>query len=129
MPLTLEVQFQTVLYSILSGILIGVLFDLYSMVRGIRVPKIIIIIEDILFWVLTALTVFTFLLYKNYAFLGPYVYVFMILTLIIYLKIISSKVRKLESYLLEKVSWLFRIVFKTLSYPVKTIYYNILGKK
>ena len=60
MPLTLEVQFQTVLYSILSGILIGVLFDLYSMVRGIRVPKIIIIIEDILFWVLTALTVFTF---------------------------------------------------------------------
>ena len=53
----------------------------------------------------------------------------MILTLIIYLKIISSKVRKLESYLLEKVSWLFRIVFKTLSYPVKTIYYNILGKK
>ncbi|ASW42092.1 spore cortex biosynthesis protein YabQ [Clostridium isatidis] len=129
MPLTLEVQFQTVLYSILSGILIGVLFDLYSMVRGIKVPKIIVIIEDILFWVLTAITVFTFLLYKNYAFLGPYVYVFMILTLIIYLKIISSKVRKIEMYIIEKVSWLFRITFKTLSYPLKIVYYNILGKK
>ncbi|WP_418223075.1 spore cortex biosynthesis protein YabQ [Clostridium isatidis] len=129
MPLTLEVQFQTVLYSILSGILIGVLFDLYSMVRGIKVPKIIVIIEDILFWVLTAITVFTFLLYKNYAFLGPYVYVFMILTLIIYLKIISSKVRKIEVYIIEKVSWLFRITFKTLSYPLKIVYYNILGKK
>ncbi|MBU5454725.1 spore cortex biosynthesis protein YabQ [Caproiciproducens sp. MSJ-32] len=129
MPLTLEVQFQTVLYSILSGILIGILFDLYSMIRGIKVPKIIVIIEDILFWVLTALIVFTFLLYKNYAFLGPYVYVFMILTLIIYLKIISSKVRKIEIYIIEKVSWLFRIIFKTLSYPVKIIYYNILGKR
>lgn len=129
MPLTLEVQFQTVLYSILSGILIGVLFDLYSMVRGIKAPKIIVIIEDILFWVLTAITVFTFLLYKNYAFLGPYVYVFMILTLIIYLKIISSKVRKIEMYIIEKVSWLFRITFKTLSYPLKIVYYNILGKK
>jgi len=129
MPLTLEVQSQTVLYSILSGILIGILFDLYSMIRGIKVPKIIVIIEDILFWVLTALIVFTFLLYKNYAFLGPYVYVFMILTLIIYLKIISSKVRKIEIYIIEKVSWLFRIIFKTLSYPVKIIYYNILGKR
>ena len=76
MPLTLEVQFNIVLYSILSGILTGILFDLYNIIRGVKVPKIIVFIEDILFWILAAIIVFTFLLYTSYAFLGPYVYIF-----------------------------------------------------
>ncbi len=88
MPLSIDVQFDIVMYSIISGILIGIMFDLYNIIRGVKIPKIIIIIEDILFWILTAIIVFAFLLYANYAFLGPYVYIFMIVTLIIYLKII-----------------------------------------
>ncbi|MDZ4957047.1 spore cortex biosynthesis protein YabQ, partial [Clostridium perfringens] len=87
MPLPIGIQFDIVIYSIVSGILIGVLFDLYNIIRGVKIPKIIIIIEDVLFWILTAIIVFTFLLYINYAFLGPYVYIFMIITLIIYLKL------------------------------------------
>jgi spore cortex biosynthesis protein YabQ len=129
MPLPLEVQFQTVLYSILAGILIGVFYDFYSMVRGLRIPKIILMIEDILFWILTAIIIFTFLLYNNYAFLGPYVYVFMILTLIVYLKLVSPKVIKLEKYFLERISMILRVIFKVLIYPVRILYYNISGKK
>lgn len=129
MPLTLEVQFNIVLYSILSGILTGILFDLYNIVRGVKVPKIIIFIEDILFWILTAIIVFTFLLYTNYAFLGPYVYIFMILTLIFHLKFISPKVLKVELYIINKVYKFIRVIFKTAIYPIKIIYYSISGKK
>lgn len=129
MPLSIEVQFDIVMYSILSGILIGIMFDLYNIIRGVKIPKIIIIIEDILFWILTAVIVFAFLLYTNYAFLGPYVYIFMIGTLIIYLKLISPTILKLERHIIDKVSKFIRIFLKNLIYPIKVIYYNICGKK
>lgn len=129
MPLPINVQFNIVLYSILSGILIGVLYDLYNIVRGAKVPKIIIMVEDILFWIFTSLAVFTFLLYMNYAFLNPYVYVFMIITLVIYLKFVSPMVLKIELYLISIFGKAIRIVFKTVIYPVKVIFYSISGKK
>lgn len=129
MPLPINVQFNIVLYSILSGILIGVLYDLYNIIRGAKVPKIIIMVEDILFWIFTSLAVFTFLLYMNYAFLNPYVYVFMIVTLVIYLKFISPIVLKIELYLISIFGKTIRIVFKTVIYPFKVIFYSILGKK
>lgn len=129
MPLSLNVQINIVLYSIFSGILTGILFDLYNIIRGFKIPKIIIIVEDILFWILTAFIVFTFLLYTNYAFLGPYVYIFMILTLIIYLKFISPVIFKLEKYIISKIGKFIRIIFKNSIYPIKIIYYSIYGKK
>ncbi|MDU8965605.1 MAG: spore cortex biosynthesis protein YabQ [Clostridium sp.] len=129
MPLSIDVQFAIVMYSIISGILIGIMFDLYNIIRGVKIPKIIIIIEDILFWILTAIIVFAFLLYANYAFLGPYVYIFMIVTLIIYLKLISPTILKLERYMIDKTGKFIRIFLKNLIYPIKLIYYNICGKK
>ena len=129
MPLSIDVQFDIVMYSIISGILIGIMFDLYNIIRGVKIPKIIIIIEDILFWILTAIIVFAFLLYANYAFLGPYVYIFMIVTLIIYLKLISPTILKLERYMIDKTGKFIIIFLKNLIYPIKLIYYNICGKK
>ncbi len=129
MPLSLDVQIDMVVYSILSGILAGILFDLYNIIRGFKIPKIIVIIEDILFWILTAVIIFTFLLYTNYAFLGPYVYIFMILTLIIYLKFISPTVFQIEKYIISKIGKFIRILFKNIVYPIKIIYYSISGKK
>jgi len=129
MPLSLDVQIDIVIYSILSGILTGILFDLYNIIRGVKIPKIIVIIEDILFWILTAIIVFAFLLYTNYAFLGPYVYIFMILTLIVYLKLISPTVLKIEKYIISSFGKFIRIIFKNLIYPIKIIYYSISGKK
>lgn len=129
MPLDLDIQIDIIVYSIFSGILTGVLFDLYNIIRGFKIPKILIIIEDVLFWILTAIIVFTFLLYTNYAFLSPYVYIFMILTLIIYLKLISPFVIKMEKYIINRVIKFIRILFKNIIYPIKILYYSIYGKK
>ena len=84
MPLPTQIQFHIISYSFLSGILTGMMFDLYRIIRGNNVNKAIIIIEDILFSILAALIVFSFLLYTNYAFLGLYVYMFMIISFIFY---------------------------------------------
>ena len=129
MPLSLDVQIDILVYSILSGILVGILFDLYNIIRGFKIPKIIIIIEDLLFWILAAIIVFTFLLYTNYAFLVPYVYIFMVLTVILYLKFISPTVFRIEKYIISKIAKFIRITFKNAVYPIKIIYHSVSGKK
>ena len=63
MLLPIGEQFRIVLVGIAAGIIIGILYDLYRVVRGNNVPKVIKIIEDTLFWILCAIVVFLFILY------------------------------------------------------------------
>ena len=128
MPLDTNIQFSIILYALLAGILTGLMFDLYRIIRGSKVPKALIVIEDTLFWILAAMIVFAFLLYTNYAFLGPYVYIFMLISLALYMKFISNKCIDFELYVVNGVGKMFRIIFKNISYPFKIIFHNITGK-
>ena len=128
MPLDTNMQFSIILYALLAGILTGLMFDLYRIIRGSKVPKIIIVVEDILFWGLSAMVVFTFLLYTNYAFLGVYVYAFMLISLVLYMKFVSNKCIRFELEVVNGVSKILRVIFKNIIYPFKVIFYNITGK-
>ena len=129
MPLKTDVQFSIILYAMLAGILTGAMFDLYRIIRGSNVNKIVIAIEDILFWILAAMAVFTFLLYTNYAFLGAYVYIFMIISLTLYIRFISNICIKFELKLISALGKMFRVIFKNFIYPFKVIFHNIKGKR
>ncbi|MBS6183656.1 MAG: spore cortex biosynthesis protein YabQ [Clostridium celatum] len=128
MPLDTNMQFSIILYALLAGILTGLMFDLYRIIRGSKVPKIIIVVEDILFWGLAAMVVFAFLLYTNYAFLGVYVYAFMLISLGLYMKFISNKCIRFELEVVNGVGKMLRVIFKNIIYPFKVIFYNITGK-
>ena len=128
MPLDTNIQFSIILYALLAGILTGLMFDLYRVIRGSKVPQIIIVVEDILFWVLSAMVIFTFLLYTNYAFLGVYVYSFMLISLGLYMKFISNKCIRFELEVVNGVGKMLRVIFKNIIYPFKVIFYNITGK-
>lgn len=128
MPLDTNMQFSIILYALLAGILTGLMFDLYRIIRGSKVPKIIIVVEDILFWGLSAMVVFTFLLYTNYAFLGVYVYAFMLISLGLYMKFVSNKCIRFELKVVNGVGKMLRVIFKNIIYPFKFIFYNITGK-
>ena len=128
MLLNTEIQFSIIMYAILAGILTGAMFDLYRIIRGSNVNKVIIAIEDILFWILAAMIVFAFLLYTNYAFLGAYVYIFMLISLGLYMKFISNRCIRFELEVVNILSKVFRIIFKNIIYPFKIIFYNITGK-
>ena len=128
MPLDTNIQFSIILYALLAGILTGLMFDLYRIIRGSKVPKFIIAIEDTLFWILAAMIIFAFLLYTNYAFLGAYVYIFMLISLGLYMKFISNRCIRFELEVVNILSKVFRIIFKNIIYPFKIIFYNIMGK-
>lgn len=128
MLLQLSIQFDIIIYSLLAGIITGILFDAYRVIRGYKVPKFIIVIEDMLFWILCALVVFTFLLYTNYAFLGLYVYVFIGIAVTLYIKLISPYILKTERTIGKNFSKSFRVCAKNFIYPFK-VFMSKMGNK
>ena len=122
MLLPLEIQFDMVIYSLLAGVLVGILFDFYKIIRGVGVPKGITIIEDVLFWVLCGLAIFTFLLKYNYAFLTTYVYVFLGIGIIIYLKTLSRRLFKVENIIAHGSVKGSRVLLKNIRYMIKSIF-------
>ena len=128
MPLEIGVQLDIIFYTFLSGILVGILFDEYRIIRGSNTIKIISIIEDILFWILTAIIIFIFLLYNSYAFLGMYVYVFIIISLNLYFKFISKYIIIIEKFIGKVIIKALRVIFKHLIYPIKLFMLKIRNK-
>lgn len=128
MPLEIGVQLDIIFYTFLSGILVGILFDEYRIIRGSNTIKIISIIEDILFWILTAIIIFIFLLYNSYAFLGMYVYVFIIISLNLYFKFISKYIIIIEKFIGKIIIKVLRVIFKHLIYPIKLFMLKISNK-
>ena len=129
MPLAINMQVDIVVFSFIAGIIIGILFDIYRIFRGINKIKIITIIEDLLFWFLSALIIFTFLLYINYAFLTLYVYIFMAASLGIYLRFFSRTFYDVEKQFVKKIYKLLRVFFKNILYPFKIVIYKVTDKR
>lgn len=128
MPLEINMQVNIVIYSFIAGIITGILFDIYRIFRGMNKIKVITIIEDLLFWSLSSLIIFTFLLYMNYAFLTLYVYLFMVISLGIYLRFFSRFFYSIEKHLAQKMYKILRVVFKNIMYPLKIIIYKVTDK-
>jgi spore cortex biosynthesis protein YabQ len=128
MPLELNMQINLVIYSLIGGLMTGILFDIYRGIRGINSIKILTIIEDILFCILIALVLFTFLLYTNYAFLTPYVYALIIIAILLYFKFISKYFYASEMAVAKLFYKLIRILLKNIWYPLKIIAYKITDR-
>lgn len=119
MPLQLNVQIDIIIYSFIGGILAGVLFDGYRLIRGEGVPKIISIFEDVLFCIFISIVTFTFLLLTNHAFLDAYVYLFIFLALGIYFKFISPYIITIEKFVGKVLVKSIRVLIKHIIYPFK----------
>lgn len=129
MPLGLNMQINLVIYSLIGGIITGILFDIYRGIRGLNSIKILTIIEDLLFCILIALIVFAFLLYTNYAFLTPYVYIFIIISILLYFRFISKYFYTSEMVIVKTFYKFIRILLKNALYPLKLIIYKISDKR
>ncbi|MBB6630129.1 spore cortex biosynthesis protein YabQ [Clostridium algidicarnis] len=124
MIIPLLFQFKTILFSILSGIITGILFDFYRIIRGHNKNKVLAVFQDLLFWILASIIVFVFLLYTNYALIVPYVYLYIALGIYIYLKLLSKYILKVQYAIYRFIAKVFRVGFNHVFYPLKLIFYN-----
>lgn len=129
MPLAINMQLDIVIYSCIAGFILGILFDIYRIFRGFSTIKFITVIEDILFWLLSSLIIFSFLLYMNYTFLTLYVYIFMIITLGIYFRVFSRYFYDFEKKVVQKIYKALRIILKNIMYYFKIVVYKVIDKR
>lgn len=122
-------QFNLLLYSFISGIFTGILFDIYRVIRGLEITnRVLGFIEDILFWILTGIIIFVFLLYSNNAIMGIYVYLFISLGVYFYIKLLSKKLISLEFRILTFIIRTIRIMFNIIIYPGRLLFNYFLIK-
>lgn len=122
-------QFNLLVYSLLAGVLTGILFDFYRVLRGLEAPnRVITFIEDTLFWILTSIIVFIFLLRTNYAYLREYVFISIALGIILYMWILSKYFIKLEYRFARSITLFIRVTFKYIVYPFLLIFYKLKRK-
>lgn len=122
-------QVTLVIFSLLSGIVVGVLYDFYRVIRGFDEPgKFITAIEDILFWTLTGIFVFIFMLYTNYAYMSFNVFIYNCIGLIVYFKIFSKYIILLLDKLFNFIIITLRVLGNWIFYPLRMFFHKLRKK-
>lgn len=122
-------QFNLLIFSLLAGILTGVLFDIYRVIRGFKVPnKIVTFIEDTLFWIFTSIIIFIFLLNTNFAYMRGYVYLSIAVGIILYIGLISKHFIKVQHKIIKIIAKFIRISFNLFIYPFNLLFYKLKRK-
>ena len=107
---------------ILNGILIGILFDIFRILRrSFKTPNFVTYIEDILFWIISTLSVIYSLFVFNNGEIRGYIFIGLIFGIAIYMLFFSKIVMKVSIKIMLLLKQVFKFLYKILSYPVKII--------
>ena len=98
----------------LTGVVIGVLFDFFRILRRtIKTSNIITYIEDVLFWILTGLLVLYNIWYFNNGEIRIFMFLAIILGVLIYMSTLSNILIKIFTKILQAIIKVLELPFKT----------------
>ena len=99
----------------LTGVIIGILFDFFRILRRtIKTPNFITYIEDILFWIITGFLILYNIWYFNNGEIRIYMFLGIILGVLIYMLTLSSILIKIFSKILRTLINVLELPFKTI---------------
>ena len=99
----------------LTGVIIGILFDFFRILRRtIKTSNFITYIEDILFWILTGFLILYNIWYFNNGEIRIYIFLGIILGVLIYMLTLSSILIKIFSKILRTLINILELPFKTI---------------
>ena len=137
MNLNIYNQLFNLFIFIITGIVIGILFDIFRIIRkSFKTPDIITYIEDIIFWIaagcILLFTIFTF----NNGEIRIYVFIGLIFGLAIYMLTLSKyfiKVNVTVLNIIKKVVWypisiIYNFIKKIIFRPLYHIFINVKRK-
>jgi len=111
---SLGFQFQAFCITIAAGVAVGILFDVYRVLRGLTGPgRFFTCLGDLLFWALAVSVVFAFLIYGNWGEVRLYVFLGLISGAGLYFRFGS---RPLLRFLIGLTRLLRYIIRKTTAY-------------
>ena len=107
---------------ILNGILIGILFDIFRILRrSFKTPNFVTYIEDTLFWIISTLSVIYSLFVFNNGEIRGYIFIGIIFGIAIYMLFFSKIIMKISVKIILFCKKVFKFIIRILSYPVKII--------
>lgn len=122
---------QTVLFleSILLGMVLSVIFDVFRIIRiGIPLPSPVIVAEDILYFLICAVVTYFFMLKTTYGQVRGFIIIGEIIGFIIYYFTVGRLVISVSKIIIETVKRIFKLIFKILFYPFVMIF-KVVSKK
>lgn len=107
---------------IINGILIGVLFDIFRILRkSFKTPDIITYIEDIVFWIVSGITILYSIFVFNNGEIRLYIFVGILLGIIFYILTISRYFIKINVKIITTTKLIIYKIFEITFYPLKLI--------
>ena len=111
---------------ILNGFLIGILFDIFRILRkSFKTKDVVTYIEDILFWIITGV----FLLYSVFKFndgeIRLYMFIAILIGVLLYMLILSSYIVKINVKIITSVKNLLQKTFNVFFKPFKKLFDKI----
>ena len=107
----------------INGIIIGVIFDLFRILRkSFKSNDIITYIEDIVFWVMSGLSIL-FCMYKfSDGELRGYTLLGIIIGSTLYFLTVSTYIIKISVYIINKIKIFISLILNLILYPLRLIY-------
>ena len=110
------------LYSVLSGVLIGIAYDVFKVKRKyIYTKNIYVNIKDLIFWAVTLIIMFWDVYYGNDGELRGYIWLGSFLGLGIYVCLLRMWVEKVLNCIFGSIIKIYNMVIKCFIYPCRKI--------
>ncbi len=115
----LSTQIRTFLFIVITGIVLGILFDTYRVLRRrFRPPWLVTSLTDLLYCLLASAIAFTALLASNWGELRFYVYIALLVGIIAYYRLVSQYVMKFIMALLLLITKLCRLTKLAVAFTI-----------
>ena len=107
---------------ILTGILVGLLFDIFRVFRkSFKTSDFITIVEDVVFFILSSLLIIYTVFKFNNGELRSFVLMGIISGITIYLKVFSKTFIKVNVNIIESLKKIMKATFSIIIYPIKCL--------
>ncbi len=108
---------------ILNGIFIGIIFDIFRILRkSFETPNLVTYIEDCIFWILSAMSVLYTLFVFNNGEIRGYMFIGLLLGIAVYMLFFSKAIVKISVKVITFFKEILYKIFKIIMYPVKIIF-------
>lgn len=108
---------------VLNGLLIGIIFDVFRILRkSFETPNFITYIEDGLFWIISAICVLYSLFVFNNGEIRGYIFIGLFFGIALYMLFLSKPIVKISVKIITFFKEILYKIFKIVTYPIKIIF-------
>jgi spore cortex biosynthesis protein YabQ len=116
-------QAYVFLYSILGGIIIAFIYDIFRIKRKrVRTRSILLHVEDFLYWMIAAIVMFATVYYSNEGEIRGYIFFGTALGVIFYVLVFSRIIMKISLTIIDFIVKTVVIIWRIITYPFKIIF-------